>query len=386
MKTVLVLIYTPTFGGPHNQVLRLSANLESKGWKTMVVLPSESGDGFQRLDSAGIVVKKIKLSRFRSRRIILNLKYFLFFFKEVRSIKRIISDNNIDVVQICGLMHIHGAIAARSLGVPVVWQLLSTFAPKYIRAIYTPLVALMSRFVMSTGSIIIQKHPFSFLFRNKLIPFYPPVDTTKFVPNETKRKRGREKLNLPANAFVIGTIGNQNRQKSHDQFVIISKILTDEFPDIRCRIVGKETDSQRSYYKKEVINLAADKELYENGKFDIVDSDLSSDVVLSAFDVFVITSFAEGVPTVILEAMSIGLPIVSTSVGSIPEIVIEGKNGFLYDFGDSSMAIEKIKYLFKNRKNYQEISENNRKDAVAIFDTSICLQSHFSTYENCLKN
>jgi glycosyltransferase involved in cell wall biosynthesis len=67
--------------------------------------------------------------------------------------------------------------------------------------------------------------------------------------------------------------------------------------------------------------------------------------LLQSSDVFLLPSYGEGMPIAILEAMSFGMPIVATKVGGIPELVIDGWNGFLLEPGDITGFVDKLKYL-----------------------------------------
>lgn len=72
------------------------------------------------------------------------------------------------------------------------------------------------------------------------------------------------------------------------------------------------------------------------------------DDLLNTADAYILPSYIEGVPISILEAMSYGLPIISTRVGGIPEIVSEGKNGLLFDAGDKKAMKECIDTMLEN--------------------------------------
>ena len=68
--------------------------------------------------------------------------------------------------------------------------------------------------------------------------------------------------------------------------------------------------------------------------------------LLSTCDVFILPSYNEGLPVSVLEAMSYGKPVISTTVGGIPEIVKNGINGFLIAPGDKNALEEHIEHLF----------------------------------------
>lgn len=96
--------------------------------------------------------------------------------------------------------------------------------------------------------------------------------------------------------------------------------------------------------------------------------------------VYVLPSYHEGMPMSILEAMSYGLPIISTKVGSIPSIVLDDQNGYLIEPGNPEEIERKIIHLINNQEkreqmkavNIKKIEEhfnihNNLKDLVAIY-------------------
>jgi glycosyltransferase involved in cell wall biosynthesis len=76
--------------------------------------------------------------------------------------------------------------------------------------------------------------------------------------------------------------------------------------------------------------------------------DDKKDVILSNSDILILPSYAEGLPISLLEGMSYGLPIISTNVGGIPEIVYEGVNGKLVEPGNLTMIEDSISFFLNN--------------------------------------
>ncbi len=81
--------------------------------------------------------------------------------------------------------------------------------------------------------------------------------------------------------------------------------------------------------------------------------------LLSDSDIYILPSYNEGLPISILEAMSFRLPILSTTVGGIPEIVKNGENGFLIKPGDKLDMFEKIKWFIENKKEIARFGEHS---------------------------
>ncbi len=378
MKKVLVVVYTPTYGGPHNQIARLYKPLIEKGWETIALLPDADENSYKKLTDQGIKVITKPLKRLRAKQVIKNnADYVLSFRENIRHIKEVIIEEEIDVVQVCGLMHVHAAFACKELKVPLVWQFLGTFAPLPLRILYTPFATFYADWIMTTGMRTAKQHVFRKLFAKKHSIFYPPVDTQKFISTSPKRKKARDWMEVSDDAFLVGTVGNQNKTKGHDKFVDISEQLS-EYKDICFRIIGKHTPSHAEYYKQKVVKRAYKKHLLQTGQLSIMEDELPVDTIMSGFDVFLLTSKIEGLPTVVLEAMSMGLPIVTNDVGSISEVISNSEHGYIYSTTD-----EACEYIlkFKSDSSYrQKVAKFNRVDAISNYDVSVCAQKHADVY------
>ncbi len=386
-RRLLSIIQTPTFGGPHNQMLRLTEPLNKLGWRTRVVLPAERESGFERLSAGGIEVVEIPIYRMRKKldpRV--HIRFIFGFWPTVQQLQDQIREYQPDVVQVCGLMSLHGAIAAYLERVPVVWQLLSTFAPLPLRFLLTPLVRKIAKVVMTTGTEIGRQHPGLGKIQDRVVPFFPPVDTGLFKPNRSRRARARQELNIPEDALLVGTVGNQNWQKGHDYFVDTALRVYERHPHLRFRILGTHTPSNADYYQKNVIQRARDYALLEEGVLDFVEPGSRVAELLPALDIFLLTSRAEGVPTAILEAMSCGIPVVATDVGSVKEVVEEGITGFVIPPADVSAAIDALDDLLGDADLMSQMGLRARQRAIERFDVNVCALVHASAYQQAMES
>ncbi len=82
---------------------------------------------------------------------------------------------------------------------------------------------------------------------------------------------------------------------------------------------------------------------------------------LNSLDIFLLTSLHEGSSNILLESMACGKPIIAFNISSIPEIISDGSNGYLVEFGQSSQFAQKIITLANNRELLAEIGKNGRK-------------------------
>jgi glycosyltransferase involved in cell wall biosynthesis len=103
--------------------------------------------------------------------------------------------------------------------------------------------------------------------------------------------------------------------------------------------------------------------------------------VLPIADIFLSTSENEGIPIAIIEAQLAGVPIVATDVGSVSEVVIDYKTGFLCDRSEKQL-VNGIKKLVQDRKLRGSFSKNAKSIALNKFSTSLFIKSHKDIYLN----
>lgn len=364
---------------------RLHLPLQEQGYESVLCVHQDFEPSWEsHFRKQGVRVLKYDFKRLRFNSFLKNnARYVLSFSEDVRALEALIMDVKPDVVQVCGLLNIQAVLAARRAKIPVVWQLLSTFSPPPMRFVYGQLVKRWADSVMSTGLMVAQKHYLKGNVLNRTFPFYPPVETSRFVKGIEKKKIARQFFDIPEDAIVIGTIGNRNRQKSHDQFVRIAKqVLADVKENVYFVIVGAITPSYQATYSTLVEQYIAEEGLTDRIK--LFESTIPVETILCGFDVFLLSSMAEGVPTVLLEAMSVGIPVVSTDVGAIPEIINEGENGFLYHLGETDRATKSIIRLIDDGQLRYSMSKNNIHIAKAKFDTASCSAVHKKAYDYAL--
>ena len=106
--------------------------------------------------------------------------------------------------------------------------------------------------------------------------------------------------------------------------------------------------------------------------------------ILNASDIFVLSSYSEGFPMVILEAMAAGLPIVATKVGAIPEIIEDGINGFLVRIKDADELCQKIAVLAANKHLRLNMGNENIARVAARYSIESVAQIFDKTYREIL--
>jgi len=106
--------------------------------------------------------------------------------------------------------------------------------------------------------------------------------------------------------------------------------------------------------------------------------------IFSQADIFVLPSYSEGFPLSILEAMAAGLPVISTPVGAIPEIIEDEVNGLLIHPGRSDELAKAIVRLAENKKLRECMGAANMEQARTRFDIDSIVSSMYGVFQRSL--
>jgi glycosyltransferase involved in cell wall biosynthesis len=181
----------------------------------------------------------------------------------------------------------------------------------------------------------------------------------------------RRELGLPADSFVVGTVGRLVPIKDHQTLLKAAALLSKSGIDVRVLLVGSGPERER------LQALAAS--VMEGRVYFAGDSSRVPEL-LNAMDVFALPSLNEGMSNTLLEAMASGLPVLATNVGGNPEIVENDVNGCLFKAGDAAWLTEKLQLLAKNPALIHQLGTAARNHAIASFSLSRMLDAYRSFY------
>jgi len=386
MMRVLSVLHYPIYGGPHNRNAQVSVILRAKGVESILLLPEEAVDAAARVEAAGAKTLRMPLARLRKTlRPSEHLRFVSSFFQNVREIQSVIRKYRIDVVVVNGLMNPHAVVAAKRETVPVVWQLLDSFPPSFVRRIMRPLVNRYANVVMCTGFNVATQHLGTLRTIKPLILFYPPVDLRRFDPQLSIRQLAREELGFDQGNLVIGNIANVNPMKNHMTFIRAAVLVKHAFPQARFVIFGQTYENHQQYAKRlfaEATNLG----LNIGKDLQIVDPGMRVAELAQALDIYWLTSKprSEGISTAAEEAMALGLPVISTETGSMSEIVQHGKTGFMVPPYDVDAISRYTLRLADDAVLRQKLGNAARQFSLDHFGAERCAMLHLVAYRAAL--
>lgn len=184
---------------------------------------------------------------------------------------------------------------------------------------------------------------------------YNAVDTEFFVYREQYRNKMREQLGLPNDGYVILFIGRIIPEKGLHHIIKIMPQLIRRFKDLKLVIVGPKGhyEKEDSSYFRYVNNLI---KTYNLEKHVLYLGRVKREYlpwVYSMADVIAVPSlWQDPCPTVVLEAMSCGRPVVAYNVGGIPEIIKNNVTGFIVEKGNINMLKIALEKCLRNRSRW----------------------------------
>ena len=182
-----------------------------------------------------------------------------------------------------------------------------------------------------------------------------------------------KKNNISKKKRYILTVGRLEKQKNISGIILAFKQIHKNFKNYKLIIIGS---GQEKMKLKKIVN---ENKISQNVKFLKFNA---PDKYFKNSKIFILNSFFEGLPNVLIEALNFRLPIISTDCESGPkEILLNGKYGFLTDINNEKLLAKKIKYVLKN---YSIAKKKSRLgfESLNRFD----LNNQCKKYENFIAN
>jgi len=200
-----------------------------------------------------------------------------------------------------------------------------------------------------------------------------PRSNIKVVPNATHLPELCVKQNSDdlVHLTFLGLIGE--RKGLFDLLRVVRRLIDN---DLKIKLsVGGNGESDRLQ--------ATIKSLELNDSVNFLGwiSEKQRDKLLRETDIFVLPSYGEGMPMSILEAMSYSVPVVSTKVGGIPELVRDGETGFLVEPGDLDALYRKLKCLIQDKELREKFGEKARQFVAAKYNLKFITQQIEQIYD-----
>jgi L-malate glycosyltransferase len=308
-------------------------------------------------------------------------------FSDIKNVTRIINDGKYDII------HSHGAkanmfslAARRNIKLPTVTTVHSDYKLDYMHSLYKKLTIGLTNTIALRfmGNYIAVSRNFKEMLISRsfnpsdIFVLYNGMDFS--APSvEYSRKTLLEKyhLDIKENDTIVGIAARLYPVKSIDTIVKAAKLVKDRNQNVKFLIGGDGED------RKQLENLTKNLGL-SNTVFFLGWMDDPSEL-MSSVDISVLTSISESFPYSILEGARFKKATISSNVGGIPDLIDNGKNGYLFEPGDYSRFSELILELAADEKKRTLMGENLYEKAITEFSVECMARTQLDIYRRILE-
>jgi len=393
---ILTETFFPLVGGGETFGLRLATQLKNQGVNVLVVTRRVRKDLQPSEIVNGIEIFRVGPVRFGAL-----AKYFMTFtgfFKLVQLRK----EYDIIYVNIFRVLGVLGVVAAKILGKKCVLRAgcsgeMSGDYPfrEYVgktqaltRLLFRVYICVRNRILLRADSFvgssreIGQELSMSGVDSSKVKIIYLGVDTQRFAPLDPVQKTIlRSKLGLTSERIFCYS-GKLIRGKGLESLLRVWRKLLTHHSNIHLLLIGggeNHSLSNEAFLR----SFVKENEMLDTVTFTGYVTNVHE--YLQAADYFVFPSENEGVPHALIEAMAARLPVLATRVGGIPDIIVDGENGYLIPAGEDQELLAAIRRLLTNESGALEVAQRARAKTETNLTYMATARAHLELFARLLK-
>ncbi|CAM8644988.1 RfaG Glycosyltransferase [Candidatus Planktophila dulcis] len=193
-------------------------------------------------------------------------------------------------------------------------------------------------------------------------------------PNFPERSQARSNLKLDDKKIYCAFVGRLTQIKRPDRVLEVAALVAKQRTDVEFLVVGDGELAQDMKSHSEKANLPI---TFLGWRQDIP-------AILKASDIALLTSDNEAVALTLIEATQAGIPLVTTSAGSVRDVAINGENGFVIGFNSQELANAVLK-LAENPALREEFGSSGKKRSDALFSIERMVTDHENLYKELLR-
>lgn len=331
---IVHVIYRLGVGGLENGVVNLINHMDPSHYRHAIVCATDATSFVRRINRQDVAV--YELNKLAGNDFTAQLR----FWKLLRQLKpQVVHTRNMGTIEyvvpafLAGVKYrVHGEHGRDMLDIDGTNK-------KYaiMRRLYAPFI---TRFITMSRDLERWLINVVGLPSRKIIQLYNGVDLEKFH-NEIACQR--YDFGLDKSDFIIGTVGRLQGEKNQSTLIQAFALLVNECSSattIKLLIAGDGPDRTMLEQLAETLGIR-EHVIFMGERNDVPQ-------LLRMFDLFVLPSLGEGISNTILEAMACGCPVVATSVGGNPELVMNDVTGYLVPAADERAMFNAIRHYFEN--------------------------------------
>ncbi len=199
----------------------------------------------------------------------------------------------------------------------------------------------------------------------RVMTLHDAVDTEMFSLGRVSRERARREFGFKDDTLVVGFVGRFSPGKGHEEFLEAASILNKKYGNIRFLIVGEASYGEQMYEQR-IRAMSKALKLDSVVRFTGYRKDVPD--LMASFDIFAFPSHAEAFGLVLIEAMAMERPVVSTNCDGVLDIVVDGRTGFYVNPRNTKQLAEAIEKLGADTELREKMGKAGRRRVEEFFD------------------
>ncbi len=352
--TILQTCYSPSWGGLELQALELSVQLSRRGHA--VTLSCPPGTRLAReAEAEGIRTLLLPVRRYLHPLLILRLSREL----RKRSIQLIHCQHSRDVATVVPAMLLSGArrpvLLSKRVGSYLEKKdLFHRVTYRYVDRILA-ISDVIHRNVLDTLPV----------GADRVLTLHDAIDTRRFSPERGNREKVRKEFGYDEKTPVVGFVGRFSPGKGHEELLRAAALLKESHPDVRCLVVGEPSHGEERY-AEDIHALSRELGIESIVRFAGFRKDIPD--VMAAFDLFAFPSHAESFGIVLIEAMAMERPVVSTNCDGVLDIMVQGETGLMVPPRNAQAFADALRQLLEDSSLRARMGSTARRRVTALFD------------------
>ncbi|MCD6385538.1 glycosyltransferase [Candidatus Sumerlaeota bacterium] len=202
------------------------------------------------------------------------------------------------------------------------------------------------------------------------------IELTRLAESQKSISELRAELGISPEAFIIGNVGALTDHKGHRYLIDAAKQVTQKIPESVFLIAGE--GEERPYLEKQISRLQLRQQVRLLGfRQDVIE-------IMRVFNLFVVSSHLEGLCTSMLDAMALGIPVIATRTGGIPDAVIDRETGMLVEPKNPSTLAEAIIYAHQHPEEMRQMAERASSFVRQHFSVDRMVSETINVYKKIL--
>ena len=385
MKNILFLHAGAEMYGADKVMLDLIKRLDKSKYNPLVILPTDGVlvDALKK-ENIKVVVMPYPIMRRKYFNLRGLIQYAYGMVKYTNKITKMAKKQHINLIHTNTAATLEGSFVSKKLHIPQLWSIHEIIvSPKIMYTVTSKLIAKYSSITITDSKAVKDHLDASGYFKENAVKvIYNGVDSNRFKPDNDCSYLYNE-WNIPKDAKIIGMMGRVNSWKGQADFLKAANIIMSKFQNVYTVFVGAAFEGEE-WREKELANAISQSPYKDR----IINKGYRTDSegIYKLYDVFVLPSTnPDPLPTVVLEAMATGKPIVGYKHGGVCEMVKDGYNGLLAEVRNPEDLAAKIESLLEDDDKRIEMGKNSRKRLLEKFSIKSYVQNYSAEYDRLIK-